>query len=275
MAPPEQILETRLASPAAAPSLERRFTVGGVVARTMKAWWRHAPAFTAMSIVVYAPMVAAFVALFGLFAGRGGVDEGLLTRTGAALVGACLASVALGVVQLGAVTYGTVSTLAGERARLGAMLGAGLRRGLAVAGTGLLVWLATLAGMLLLVVPGVMVMVATAVAIPAAVVERPGVVGAFRRSLELTRGHRWPLLAAGAAIVAILWVLVALTQIAATLAVAALVPREQAAGAYLVASQLGNVLFSALPLVGIAVAYHDLRVAKEGLDTSALARVFE
>jgi hypothetical protein len=275
VAPPEQILETRLASPAAAPPLERRFTVGGVVAGTMKAWWRHAPAFTAMSMVVYAPMVAAFVAVFGLFAGRGGVDEGLVTRAGAALVGACLASVALGVVQLGAVTYGTVSTLAGERARLGAMLGAGLRRGLPVAGTGLLVWLATLGGMLLLVVPGVMVMVATAVAIPAAVVERPGVVGAFRRSLELTRGHRWPLLAAGAAIVAILWVLVALTQVAATLAVAALVPREQAAGAYLVASQLGNVLFSALPLVGIAVAYHDLRVAKEGLDTSALARVFE
>jgi hypothetical protein len=274
VSPPEQILETRLASPPpAALPLERRFTVGGVVSRTMRAWWRHAPAFTVMSIVVYAPTVAALVALFGTFGGR--ADEGFVTRGVAAVTGASLASLALGFVQLGAVTYGTVRTLAGERARLGAMLAAGFRRGLPVAATGLLVWLATLGGLLLLVVPGVMIMVATSVALPAAVVERPGVVGAFRRSLELTRGHRWPLLAAGAAIMAILWVLAALTQVAATVAVAALLPREQAMGAYVFASQLGNVLFSALPFVGMAAAYHDLRVAKEGVDTAALARVFE
>ena len=42
-----------------------------------------------------------------------------------------------------------------------------------------------------------------------------------------------------------------------------------------VAAQLGNAVFSVLGVVAIAVSYHDLRLAREGVDTAALARVFE
>jgi hypothetical protein len=55
----------------------------------------------------------------------------------------------------------------------------------------LLFGLAVLTGLLLLIVPGVMLWLAFAVAIPAYVDERTGIFGAFARSGDLTRGARW------------------------------------------------------------------------------------
>jgi hypothetical protein len=69
--------------------------------------------------------------------------------------------------------------------------------------------------------------------------------------------------------------LAAAVQVGATVLSALVLPPQKAAVGVLVASQLGNVFFSALPLIGVAVAYHELRAEKEGVDTTALARVFE
>jgi hypothetical protein len=264
------VLETRLAPPA---PLERRFTVGGLVGRTLEVWWRHVLAFTLMSAIVYAPIAAAFV--YAGTALEADPRSGPSAALGVAFGAAWVATIALAVVQVGAVTYATVRHLNGERARLGEMLSVGLRRGLPVVAAGFLVWLAVLGGTLLLVVPGLVVMVATSVAVPAAVVERPGAVGAFRRSLALTRGARWPLFAAGIVLLVVVSVLSGIAQGAATVVGSLLLPPERAVAGVLVTSQVGNALFSVIPTVGIAVAYHDLRLAKEGVDTEALARVFE
>lgn len=270
------VLETRLAAgpgPAAAPPA-RPFGAGGVVARTLEVWRRHLLAFTLLSLAVYAPLAAALVLSWQVFrraapGGPGAVAVAVATG------GAALASLALAVVQAGAVTYGAVRYLAGGRARLPEMLSTGVRRGLPVVATGFLVWLAVAGATLLLVVPGIVVMVATCAAVPAAVVERRGAVDAFRRSLALTRGSRWPLFAAGLALLAVVLVLSTLAQVAAGLAAGALFSPQRAGVAALVLTQVANALFSAIPTTGIAVAYHDLRVAKEGVDTEALARVFE
>lgn len=278
MAGPERILETELAHAAAPPPLARRFTAGALISRTLSAWWRHAGAFTLMSVVVYAPLSAAMGVAFGAAVSAQPASPpgpAFLAKAGAGLGAAWVLTVALAVVQAGAVTYATVRHLKGERARAGEMLGAGLRRLLPVLATALLVWLAVAGATLLLVVPGVVLLVATSVAIPAAVVERPGAVAAFRRSLALTRGHRWPLFAAGLAVLCVVWVLGAAVQVGVVVAASLLLPRGQALAGTLLASQLANALFSAIPLVGMAVAYHDLRVAREGVDTEALSRVFE
>lgn len=275
----EIILETQLVAgrPRELPP-GRRFTVGGVLGTTVSVWWKHVLAFTALSLVVYVPLGVTFGASFRSFARSPTPRPEELPSLVAALGGAWLVTVLLAVVQAGAVTYGTVRHLSGERARLGEMLRIGLRRGLPVVGVGLLLWVGVTVGLVLLVVPGVLLMVATSVAIPAAVVERPGVLGAIRRSLALTRGRRWALLAVGLSILVTVWVLAAVLQVGAMVLLVTLLPAARgpnAAFAVIVASQLGNVLFSALPLIGMAVAYHDLRVEKEGVDTAALARVFE
>jgi hypothetical protein len=277
----ERVLETRLvaAGPAPVPGavpLGHRFTVGGVLGKTLAVWWRHVLPFTALSVVVYSP----FAVTFGMFwssvvrQGRtpGSGEPGKLAVAVAAI---SLVTVVLAVVQAGAVTYGTVRHLSGERARFGDMVRAGLRRGLPVVGVGVVLWFATVLGLVLLVVPGILLMVAASVAIPAAVVERPGVGGAIRRSFQLTRGRRWAVFAAGLTTLVAVWVLTAAVQLGATVLASTLLPPQQAPLGVIVSSQLGNVLFSALPLVGIAVAYHELRVEKEGVDTAALAKVFE
>jgi hypothetical protein len=276
------ILETRLvapAPPAPAPAVvDRRFTVGGVLSKTLAAWWRHLAPFTALSLAVYAPLSAVFGALFGAALATAPNDRpgtAFFARLGIALATVWVVTVVLAVVQAGAVTYATVRDLNGERASFREMLGAGLRRAPPVVVTGLLVWIAVLLGTLLLVVPGVILMVATSLALPATVVERPGARGAFRRSLALTRGRRWPLFAAGLVVLVVVWLLAGIVQVGATAAVALVLPPRFAMAALLVSSQLGNALLSPLPLVALSVAYHDLRVEKEGLDTATLARVFE
>lgn len=276
---PPPILDTQLVVPtvAVAPPA-RRFTVGGVISRTMQVWWSHVAAFTAMSAVANAPMVVGFSLVFGWAMGSAwgqDPDPAAATPRLAALLAGWAATVVLSVVQAGAVTYGTVRHLHGERASLGRMLAVGFRRGLPVVATGFLLWLAVVLGSILLIVPGIIVMVASCLAIPAAVVERPGVVGAIRRSFALTRGSRWPLFAAGLAIMMVVWLLAMVVQVAAMVAASALLPAQQALAGTLVVSQLGNALFSGIPVVGIAVAYHDLRVDREGVDTAELARVFE
>ncbi len=257
-------------------ALGRRFTAGGVVGRTLEVWWRRLIPFTVMSLAVYAPAAAAPVLAWRWLApgAQGGGTDGMI-RAGVLVAGAVVLMLALAVVQAGAVTFGTVRALAGEQARFGEMLAIGVRRGLPVIAAGLLVWLAILGATLLLVVPGIVVMVATSVAVPAAVVERRGPLEAFRRSLALTRGARWPLFASGLALLVVVMLLSTLAQAAAGLLMGALAADPGAVPAVLVLSQLGNALFSVIPTVGIAVAYHDLRVAKEGVDTGALARVFE
>jgi len=46
-------------------------------------------------------------------------------------------------------------------------------------------------GFVLLIIPGLILMVIWSVVAPVTVVERPGVLAAFRRSRELVRGHGW------------------------------------------------------------------------------------
>jgi hypothetical protein len=272
----QQILDTQLVrgGPPAPPA--PGFTVGGVLSKTVTVWWRHVLPFTVMSLFVYAPLGVVFGSILGA------ATPGQLTPTdetiGAFLLAGGLVSlltVAGSVIQAGAVTFGTIRYLSGERVGLGGMVRVGFKRGLPVLGVGFLLWIGIMLGFVLLVVPGILLLVATCVAVPAAVAEQPGVIGAIRRSFALTRGNRGALFAAGFSILVVLWVLTAVVQIAATLATTALLPPQQAVIGAFVASQLGNMLFSALPVVGISVAYHDLRVAKEGVDTAALARVFE
>ncbi len=279
--PGPPILETRLVAPPPPflPAAEGpRFSVGGALSRTMRIWWAHVWAFTAMSLVVYAPMIVALALFFGWVTrtqqGQTPPEPAELLKGFGAFIAGSAVTLVLSVVQIGAVTYGTVRYLHGERTSLGRMLAVGLRRGLPVVGTGLIQSIVTGAGLLLLFAPGIMFLVASCVAVPAAVVERPGVVGAIQRSFDLTRGFRWPLFATGAVVMVVLWVLSLVTQAVFTIAALAL-PTAQGMAATMVASQIGNALFSVIPGVAVAVCYHDLRLAKEGVDTAELARVFE
>ncbi|HLH94532.1 MAG TPA: hypothetical protein VKW08_05375 [Xanthobacteraceae bacterium] len=155
----------------------------------------------------------------------------------------------------------------------------GLRRFFPIIGVvlsvGLLVGLASL----LLVVPGIMLYIAWSVATPVCVVERLGPFSSMGRSRELTRGHRWKIFG--------MWLLILLVAVIVggilgglafailgangILALSAAMSTLVGQIVNLVWSSIWTAFFSIL----IVVTYHDLRVAKEGIDTDQIAAVFD
>lgn len=283
-APPEVPLATTLVAPppaglAAAPA---EFAVGAAVRSTFRVWWRHAALFGVMSLVASLP-VALWQYRMQLFSQEmqaGGLGRSEVLSASLDLFAWFAAAMVLGMilyaVQLGAITRGTFDTLRGRPVRAGEMLEAGIRRALPVMGMYLLMMLGILGATLLLVVPGIVLLIAWSAAPAAAVVERLGPVQALGRSRALTRGRRWRVL--GAMMLLMLAVVGASMSIHLSLsAVAWLVAREpaQVVGIVLAGSLLSSALFGAIPVVGWVVVYHDLRRAQEGLDSDALAAVFD
>jgi len=117
------------------------------------------------------------------------------------------------------------------------------------------------------------------VTIPVAVIERRGL-GSFRRSAALTKGSRWRifllvllLIVVGIGVSLLLWA-VAVTTTGIDLA-----GRPGARSASFVGplaiKWIATAFSSAFAAVIEAVAYHDLRVAKEGADSEQIAAVFD
>ena len=125
----------------------------------------------------------------------------------------------------------------------------------------------TLLGTLLLIVPGIILWTMWYVAFPACVLEGIGPFEALSRSSFLTSGSRWKVLGLALVIVLIIAVPGAILQsvLGLTLGWSGLV-----IGAY-----VGRVLGGALAAIVAAVLYHELRVAKEGVDVDRIAAVFD
>jgi glycerophosphoryl diester phosphodiesterase family protein len=132
-------------------------------------------------------------------------------------------------------------------------------------------------GFMLMVIPGIILGVGLALAIPAVVLE-PGrsASGALSRSWELTRGSRWRIFGLGI----VLFVLLYIPVVAISGLVAVLLPRG--AGPSFAASSTSTIVALAIggmiqlfiyPLFYcvLTVTYYDLRVRKEGFDLELLA----
>ena len=104
------------------------------------------------------------------------------------------------------------------------------------------------------------------VAIPACVVEQTGPWKSLNRSAALTKGNRWK----------VFGMMVLLTIISA-IGGALVGAFAAAAGATLggLLALIWIALVAPFSAILVVVTYHDLRVAKEGVDTDQIAAVFE
>ena len=202
--------------------------------------------------------------IYGLATGQdvSGPEAGAATSVVAILV-----QLFLGYFLTAALVYGTIRELRGSRANLGECVGRGLALVFPVIGVAFVAFIAGALGFLLLIVPGLIVVTMLWVAIPAAVVERPGVIRSLGRSRELTKGSRWRVFG----IIVILFVI----EVLPTGVVDALLGATGNLTAYLVVSWLVTAFVMAFSAVVAAVGYHDLRVAKEGVDVEQIAAVFD
>ncbi|MHC4224040.1 MAG: hypothetical protein ACYSUN_08625, partial [Planctomycetota bacterium] len=140
----------------------------------------------------------------------------------------------------------------------------GLSRLFPVQGVGILGGLAILAGFMMLVIPGIIFTCMLYVAIPVAVVEKPGVFASLKRSAELTNGNK-------GSIFGIALVLGFLQQIGQTIVDKATPEETWAIWVVLAVS----FAFGALQSVAMGVSYYRLRESKEGVSIDELVKVFE
>ncbi|HWI29646.1 MAG TPA: hypothetical protein VN668_21910 [Stellaceae bacterium] len=121
---------------------------------------------------------------------------------------------------------------------------------------------------LLLVVPGMIVFLMWYVAVPACLLEELGPIASLRQSRALTKGNRWRILG--------LTLILSLAGGGAGLILAqfGFAVFDTGTGTPVVVF-LSQTILSAYREIALAVIYHDLRVAREGVDLERVAAVFD
>jgi len=239
------------------------FSVGSALERGFVIYFRNFVTFSVIALLVIIPYILLLVLISQ---GQIEFDQSLMTLV------LLLLNLLLTYLATAAIAYGTFKAMQGQHAGIGDCLSHGLAVVFPVLGVAILSALAVFLGLVLLIVPGFIVLTILWVAIPAVVVERPGVTKAMGRSAELTKGNRWR----------VFGIIVILMLINAGTGMIVNVPFT-AGGAPTSSSLAWNAGLSgflaafqtALAAVMATVVYHDLRVAKEGIGVADIAKVFD
>jgi hypothetical protein len=233
-------------------SADGEFRVGGVISRTWSVLSQNFPAFFAVTAVASLP---------DLVLGNPGQNRALL------VAGALVSTVMLSLSQA-MIVYGAFQQMSGRPVSLLESLRAGWHRFPAVIGLAICASVLMALGAALLFIPGVIVATMLFVATPVCVVERLGPFDSMERSAQLTKGQRWKIFG-----------LLILLGVPAAIVGALIDTAAEVAGVNDILASIAHVgwdtTWGAAYAVLVIAVYHDLRVAKEGVDTAQIAAVFE
>jgi MFS family permease len=187
-------------------------------------------------------------------------------------------TIVLGVLSQAIVLYGAFQDMRGRPVSLADCLKVGLHRFFPIVGLALSEGVAVMLASMLLIVPGMILYMMWFVATPVCVVEQLGPFRSLGRSRELTKGHRWKLF--GLMLVILIPALIVgaiLGVVIAVLGTGGFLSMSTALATPLgqVVNLIWSAAWSAFYAVMVVVTYHDLRVAREGIDTEQIAAVFE
>jgi hypothetical protein len=262
------------------------FAAGRVLGRSFSIWRKNIVTFTVLVAIAYLPLVAYALGAYPL---RGVASRSLADVIGDFVLYTIVCGFGLGMLWFVAplaVIHGVLQQLRGERASLLGCLRVFLARLLPALAVGILVgWIGFLctlpvaflagfvaaaggpgeAALVALAVPPILIACAYWVAVPVAAVERPGIVASLQRSARLTRGSR-------GSVFAIVLVVAALDFVPWLLL--PILPGSWEGPVASWAFLLVLIALSAYGAVATSVAYHDLRVARDGVGVDDLVRVF-
>ena len=234
------------------------FNIGGILQRGMEVLGRNFATFGTLSaLFMLLPFVSGLMMDFGLE-----VDGGVSVFAIGTLV---MLWVMLYFLLFATLTHATICYLRGTPARISESLSWALGVLFPVIGITIIATIGTVLGTILLFIPGLMLMTMWWVAVPAAVVERTGIIESLRRSVELTRGYRWKVFGVIIFIYIGQFALDRLTNVVLSAA-----PIFS-----LVVNFLIMAAITAYFAVVTAVCYHDLRVLKDGIGIHDIAKVFD
>ena len=257
--------------------------LGSVLSRTLSTWAQNLPAFSALSLIVFSPLVAWTL----LHTSEPRTSEQTKTFDEWSGYLSMLLSSVLGA----ALVYGVLEHVRGRRAGMAACLSNGLSRILPVLGVSLLTFLYAMLAMIAVMIPSLIVGAASRVekhafayaifgvgvvimaivltlyyvAVPVAVIERPGVRRSMGRSRDLTRGNRWRIFG-----LQLIWALPGTLGMASNALFS-----DDLRAARLASLGLNALLFAPLGAVSSALVYHDLRKGRDGATIEDLTKVFD
>lgn len=245
------------------------FSVGGVLGQGLDVLSKNLVPFGIISLVVTFP---SFV--YQLINGTTAVATNATLGDGSAYVGrsvvgggalvAVLIELVLRQVAVGAISYGVFQEMRGQRAALADCLRRAGSLVFVVVGVAIVSAIAIILATFLLIVPGLIVATMLWVAVPVAVVERPGVMHSLSRSAALTKGSRWQVFAIA--------LLIGIGAFVASY-IAARIFGGGTLGSFV--SWIMAAAISAFAASVTAVGYTTLRFAKEGVGIDEIAAVFD
>jgi len=238
-----------------APVAEGEFRIGRVFSRTLTLLSRNFPIYFA---------VAAVAALPSVLLQNSGISNDAAVSP--ALLG-ILTMLVLGPLSQAIMLHTAFQDMSGRRISLSEAMRAAFGRWLPLIGVSICVGFGVMCGMILLIVPGIVLMITWYVANPACIVERLGVFASMGRSSELTKGHRWSIFG--------MWVLIAIVSGVLSAVLQGLLGLSGSTGLVISGTLAWTALAGAFAAVFAIVTYHDLRVAKEGVDTRHIVAVFD
>jgi hypothetical protein len=157
------------------------FSFGRVVSRTVSVFSANVGVFLALgALLAMAPLVTTALIRSAL---------GITSPAATNLVNA--PANLISIILTAAVISGALDRLAGKPITFAGCLNAGTKSFPGMFGVSFLVGLGMIGGLILLVVPGLFLATAWAVAGPVWIAERPSVTKSIGRSFSLTKGHRW------------------------------------------------------------------------------------
>lgn len=242
---------------AAAPVAPGEFRIGEVFSKTATLLSRNFLTFFVVAIVaglprlLWAGVETQNAANFPLGRFFGGLSLFLLLNTLAQAV----------------ILYGAFQAMRGRPVNLGECLKVGLGRFFPIVGLIICAYFAIWIGLILLIVPGIILGIMWYVATPVCVVEQKGPLASLGRSSELTKGHRWKIFGMA--------VLLYIAAFVVGLVIGALLGLTHSPIIVTLGTLIWTGAWGAFYAIFGVVTYHDLRVAKEGVDTDQIASVFD
>jgi|GEM_PF-3536515 len=232
-------------------------SVSRILARGLSIYGRNFLMFTIVGIVAYAPMIGFFALVL----------EGVIEYSTTMIVFSSVGIIVLESIVTLVLCRAAWDALSGREASFARSFRAARPRLLAGLGTGLLVGVAVVAGTLFFVVPGIMVLVLTWVALPVCLVEKKGPMASFNRSRELLRGYGWQ-------IFGLVFILALGDQFPDKIMEAMVNEGQLSLGTYLLVTLGLSAFLAPIRASLIAVAYDDARELYKDRDIEALASVF-
>ncbi len=247
--------------------MDLRYTVFGCIRQSLSVWARNLVSIVVLGLIFFSPLILYTINEVSEVSTAGGLSE---ERGMWWVLIMAFATYAADQLLAAPIVFGVVHELNGTHAGVGACVWQGLKRFFPVFFTIFLLYWCVLFGAYPFVIPAFVLATGLYVAVPAAVCERPGVMGTLTRSFALTEGNRMRIFG--------LMILFWGARIGAKVVAISLIDPQGHTGkiqALLVVVLAIDFLFGTIGAVMQGVTYGRLREIKDGVSSADLARVFE